>query len=444
MAEGGCPCCTLSSTGPEGSSAQQAVEQLRKDVAVVGRLPFVSWVDAPVLYGAAEEDGELFQPTDETGPWLVRMRMEGGVLAHAKVNAGYPVTHPELRVVAQLHSPALGELGRLTKRPDGGLVAGVSLLNDTLAALDPQKNPKMLISPRYLPLRRHPALFEDLHQCLWVGPDSLHPLLHKALREGGLRGLFREEFRGVYSFPLFTASFCEKIMDEYDGFLQSGIESRRPNSMNRYGLILNEVGMEAALGRLQRDVLLPVARELFGMAEGAHFDHHHSFIVRYKVGEDLGLDMHTDDSDVTFNVCLGKEFQGSGLQFCGDMGAPSHRQASGNYKHEIGRCVVHLGRRRHGADDISSGERVNMIIWNTNSEFRKTHAYLHPKYLREQSAPDPVCVSYTHDRDFSMFKKYPSETAERFRGRGWCPPRHAEYPGFEAEPGGLADDGSSD
>eukprot|EP00756_Hemistasia_phaeocysticola_P005845 Hpha_TRINITY_DN13527_c0_g1::TRINITY_DN13527_c0_g1_i5::g.111348::m.111348 len=169
MAEGGCPCCTLSSTGPEGSSAQQAVEQLRKDVAVVGRLPFVSWVDAPVLYGAAEEDGELFQPTDETGPWLVRMRMEGGVLAHAKVNAGYPVTHPELRVVAQLHSPALGELGRLTKRPDGGLVAGVSLLNDTLAALDPQKNPKMLISPRYLPLRRHPALFEDLHQCLWVG-----------------------------------------------------------------------------------------------------------------------------------------------------------------------------------------------------------------------------------------------------------------------------------
>ena len=30
---------------------------------------------------------------------------------------------------------------------------------------------------------------------------------------------------------------------------------------------------------------------------------------RYKAGEDVGLDMHEDDSDVTLNVCLGKEMQ---------------------------------------------------------------------------------------------------------------------------------------
>ena len=27
-------------------------------------------------------------------------------------------------------------------------------------------------------------------------------------------------------------------------------------------------------------------------------------------GRDRALDMHTDDSDVTFNVCLGKDFEG--------------------------------------------------------------------------------------------------------------------------------------
>ena len=37
-------------------------------------------------------------------------------------------------------------------------------------------------------------------------------------------------------------------------------------------------------------------------------------------GKDLGLDMHTDDSDVTFNVCLGKAFAGAGLTFCGVLG----------------------------------------------------------------------------------------------------------------------------
>jgi len=36
------------------------------------------------------------------------------------------------------------------------------------------------------------------------------------------------------------------------------------------------------------------------------FDDHHSFIVRYQAGKALGLDMHMDDSDVTFNIFLEK------------------------------------------------------------------------------------------------------------------------------------------
>lgn len=63
--------------------------------------------------------------------------------------------------------------------------------------------------------------------------------------------------------------------------------------------------------------------------------------------------LHTD---VTFNVCLGKEpFTGAGLTFCGVIGTPQHRQFNLSYKHVIGRCVVHLGRQRHGADDIKEG-----------------------------------------------------------------------------------------
>ena len=48
-------------------------------------------------------------------------------------------------------------------------------------------------------------------------------------------------------------------------------------------------------------------------AEGG-FTSHHSFMVKYKAGQDLGLDMHTDDSDVTVNVCLGKDFSGTANQ----------------------------------------------------------------------------------------------------------------------------------
>jgi hypothetical protein len=33
--------------------------------------------------------------------------------------------------------------------------------------------------------------------------------------------------------------------------------------------------------------------------------------VRYKAGEDVKLSLHVDDSEVTLNVCLGKDFEGT-------------------------------------------------------------------------------------------------------------------------------------
>ena len=66
--------------------------------------------------------------------------------------------------------------------------------------------------------------------------------------------------------------------------------------------MLNEIGMEPLFDSLQARVLQPLARALFPI-EGCALDRHHSFIVQYEMNKDLGLDMHTDNSDVTFNVC---------------------------------------------------------------------------------------------------------------------------------------------
>jgi hypothetical protein len=38
-------------------------------------------------------------------------------------------------------------------------------------------------------------------------------------------------------------------------------------------------------------------------------------------------------------------------------------------------CVVHLGAQRHGADDITSGERLNLIVWNHSTLYRQTDHY---------------------------------------------------------------------
>ena len=37
--------------------------------------------------------------------------------------------------------------------------------------------------------------------------------------------------------------------------------------------------------------------------------------------------------------------------------------------------VIHLGTKRHGADDIETGERRNLIIWNHNHRWRASRTY---------------------------------------------------------------------
>ena len=321
-----------------------------------------------------------------------------------------------------------------------------------LGALSPEE--------AYEPLRKTPELFESLLRDDWLAP-SLRDVVTAARRGECHRDLV-EEAPGVFSFELFSDAFCAAFLDEVDHYRNSGLPIRRPNSMNNYGprrrvrpvrrregarargtgrpsspvvgLIVNEIGMRGAIDQLQREVLLPIARSLWPR-EASSFHTHHSFMVQYKKSEDPGLDMHTDDSDVTFNVCLGKRFSGAGLTFCGGMGQPDHRQFSFNYRHKKGRAVVHLGTKRHGADDIQSGERRNLIIWNHNRDWRLSDEYAKrsQRYQRESAPPDARCLSYTHDRDFGDFKAYPPGTEDKAR-RAWCPPPRACYDRMGEEP----------
>jgi hypothetical protein len=222
---------------------------------------------------------------------------------------------------------------------------------------------------------------------------------------------------GVYSLEIFTQEFCQLLVEEVD-YAQANYNEflTRPNGMNRYGMVLNELGLEPAITELQQKFIVPLQHALFGN-EGACPDDHHCFIVRYKEGEDIGLDMHSDSSDVTLNVCLGREFDGATLTFCGCVGNLDHRRRSHVYTHRIGRAVIHLGRQRHGADDIVSGERLGLILWNTSQPWRKTKEYTRLRSRAEaEDPPDLVCLSYTHDSDYREFKAALDDEEARQRG----------------------------
>ncbi|KAJ1461415.1 putative 2OG-Fe(II) oxidoreductase like-protein [Pelagophyceae sp. CCMP2097] len=281
----------------------------------------------------------------------------------------------------------------------------------------------------YAPLRKSPALFQSFLRPEWLAPDLLDVV--KAAELGKVHSAVRTEANGVFSLDVFSPAFCKVFLAEVDHYLESGLPIRRPNSMNNYGLIVNEIGLRPALTELQQKVLWPISQALFDADVASQFHRHHSFVVAYARDKDAGLDVHTDDSDITANICLGDVFSGAGLTFCGTIGESDHRQFAIRYNHAVGRAVLHLGSRRHGADDISSGTRRNLIIWNVNDDFRQSAAYeqrmLH--YAKESSKPDPRCLSYTHDRDYSHFKKLDRDM-QQANARAWCPPRSAAYDGF--------------
>ncbi|KAL7541445.1 hypothetical protein ACHAWF_006932 [Thalassiosira exigua] len=294
----------------------------------------------------------------------------------------------------------------------------------------------------YKPFRRHPALFKGNFSKEWLHRDfaQISKAFENAKNVKDYRdlipeGLLRKETDGVYSFNAFGDAFLGMFNEEIDNFYEvstrENIPVRRPNSMNNYGVIVNEIGMRPLITSFQQQYLVPLSRHLFPV-HASRFDGHHSFIVRYRAGEDLGLDMHTDDSDVTFNVCLGEEFAGATLSFCGMFGAPDHRRHVHTYHHEVGRAVLHLGSRRHGADDITSGRRSNLIVWNHNYAYRSKGVNSWDRdahYEREGGRPSPVCLSHTHDRDYEAYKELPEAAKERHR-RPWCPPPGYEYEGY--------------
>jgi len=227
---------------------------------------------------------------------------------------------------------------------------------------------KMFVESNYV--RRHPLLYNIQN---WEFEENLlQNLQNKSLQ-------LKEEIRGVYSFPLLKLSTCNLILDEVSHFeewcLRNGLTINRPNSMNNYGAILDDFGFKEVLHELTLAVANPLSERLFPHI-GNTLDNHHGFMVEYAMNKDLELDFHVDESDVTLNICLGKEFK-NGELFFGGVRCAKHQQVfptkeeQGLVQHKPGTVLVHLGKHRHAAKPITEGHRLNLILWNKSSKFRQ-------------------------------------------------------------------------
>ncbi|CAH9104796.1 unnamed protein product [Cuscuta epithymum] len=154
----------------------------------------------------------------------------------------------------------------------------------------------------------------------------------------------------------------------------------RPNTMNKFGAVLDDFGMENMLDKLMEDFIRPISRVFFSEVGGSTLDTHHGFVVEYGIDRDVDLGFHVDDSEVTLNVCLGKQFSGGELFFRGvrcekHVNTETQPEEIFDYSHVPGRAVLHRGRHRHGARATTAGQRINLLLWCRSSVFRELRKY---------------------------------------------------------------------
>ncbi|NWI36974.1 OGFD2 protein, partial [Picathartes gymnocephalus] len=230
---------------------------------------------------------------------------------------------------------------------------------------------RAIISRCYRP--KHPEVYTL--QDSFLAPEFLEIVRFCTSPGADLQGLlsYLESFsdKRIYRLPVFTEEFCQAFVDELENFEQSDMPKGRPNTMNNYGVLLNELGMdEPFLTPLRERLLQPLTALLYPELGGACLDSHKAFVVKYSLHEDLDLSSHYDNAEVTLNVSLGKEFTEGNLYF-GDFNQdPRPVPQYIEVEHVRGRGLLHRGGQIHGALPIASGQRWNLIVWMRSSAIR--------------------------------------------------------------------------
>jgi hypothetical protein len=167
--------------------------------------------------------------------------------------------------------------------------------------------------------------------------------------------------------PTSTATSKEPDLDAWMA------QSRRP-------LDLSDVGLDWLVNLLFSLVVQPISRHLFaeemGGGTGRSLDWKQAFVAGYSPKPSSSMNAaaaprqhlvpHTDDSEVTLNVCLGRDFEGGVLEF-GELRGQSSRHEPANsdrvYEPQPGRGVIHAGRHFHAVSPVTSGSRYALILW---------------------------------------------------------------------------------
>jgi hypothetical protein len=150
---------------------------------------------------------------------------------------------------------------------------------------------------------------------------------------------------------------------------------------------LDLIGMGWLNDLLFQLILKPISRHLYETQEcgGQDLDWRHGYVAGYsaqaaasKATPRNRLVPHTDDSEVTLNVCVGDDFEGGALSFSGLRGTANEGRVSGEdcdlFQPRLGTALIHAGRHLHEVTTVTKGDRYALIVWARSWKGVRAHS----------------------------------------------------------------------
>lgn len=176
----------------------------------------------------------------------------------------------------------------------------------------------------------------------------------------------------------FNQQICRKIKNVVASFNELAEEEENMGNQSetrmrprKRPIDLDTVGLGWINNLLFNLIMRPLSRHLYKDTECKdELDWRQGYVAGYSnvPSASAGLTRdhlvaHTDDSEVTLNMCISDEFDGGELQFKGLRGTSDENMLQGQYKHELGKALLHSGRHLHAVTRVTSGERYVLIMW---------------------------------------------------------------------------------
>lgn len=201
--------------------------------------------------------------------------------------------------------------------------------------------------------------------------DVLSGRISLQLDPAQLEQWMEQEMFDVYSFPLLSKAFCDKVRNLIRMIVSLGEQEFQHLNLGRRPVDLDTVGLYWINNLLFHLIIRPLSQHLFAETEQFQdLDWRQGYIAGYSVSPSAPaatprqrLVSHTDDSEVTLNIGLGDEFEGGALQFRGLRGTNEEGELLGDFKPQLGTALLHAGRHLHEVTPVTSGDRYAFIIW---------------------------------------------------------------------------------